>query len=400
MQTGTATSGRRRWWPLAVSGLAVVMMGVVLFLAGVPSAPNGGQAPSYPGVPSIGQSSLTSNNPRIGAPFMVSLHAPPGAFVWLLASSQSGPSLVAGYPTALSSDWFFLSGLHVMPAQGRVDLVFPLPFDVNLIDLDFTLQGVAVDPVTFEIGWTNHAFHRITGSPATVKNVLLIKQAVVTPEAPFAPSQADALAAHLTAMGHYVTVVSNSLPASLSGYDCILDCRFTLPGSEMEKTQLVEFMRCHGGVFLLHGPFNLSAWSQQRWYWIQDLLVNRLGIAVTIGVGGNYSGNVNEYVDPMTDPQYLLHPYPTAGMIYKVEHEGGHFGQPGSQPVGTPWIRGSVGGYDLVYGMFFRPVDVMAHPVVAPIAVLFNGAQDAFTAGPENPSPEAVFANLIWYLDR
>src|SRR5262245_56589444 len=101
---------RRRLAPITASALAALIVAMVaIHLAGVPrpraahraAASGGGSLPSsFPASPHR----LISNNLKTGDTLRLDFYTLPQTAVWMLASSNTGPSYVGPYLTALGSD--------------------------------------------------------------------------------------------------------------------------------------------------------------------------------------------------------------------------------------------------------------------------------------------------------
>jgi hypothetical protein len=387
--------------PIAVfSGAALA---VVVVISAIPSGPSGGgsgTAPPQAAPIPIAWSSLTSGNAHLGEMFHLSVHTRPQVGVWILASSNTGPSMIGPYLTDLGPDWFILQSGTWTGGGNRVDLDFPIPTAPALQDLEVIIQAFIQEPSTSGTAWTPSVLHRITAPPLMGRSVLLIRQTMNSPEIQNASAQADALQLILASFGHAVTVADDAYPADLASFDCLMDCRFTVPPTEAEKLAAVRFLQHYGGIFLLCGPYLSSPMGQARLAALQELLNARLGIGVTVASGGNTSGGpASEQVSPMSDPRYLTFPAPVSGLAVHVEQEGGNFGPEGYATRGLPWVSGT-SGLHLVYGMFFKPDDMPAVRVRGAMAVLFNGAADALMLSPANPNAHLIFVNLPWYLDQ
>jgi len=381
---------------------------LVFIIAGFPHAPPAcpplvlpGQGnTTFPGVAPLSASTLISNNLKVGTLFDAQVLTRPFAGAWILASGNTGPSTIAGYSVELGAQWFLLQDLVFSSGDGVISLSLPIPAWPPLVGMEFVVQAAVMDPQTLELAWTNATLQQVAASYPSLLNVLVIRQGFAPSDAPYAPAQGDALVQMLSLQGMQVTVHDNVLPASVAGFDVILDARFNSPPAEWEKQVFKGFMRNQGGVFFLCGPFSGTTWSADRFAWIQDFLVNRLGLSLSLQPGGGSAAQSNERVDPGGNWNLLNVAYSIAGLPYQVSLEGGNFGSPGTQPVGTPWIVTSPGWNPMVYGMVFKPADITACPLKGGCAVLMNGGPDVFTPTATSPHPDQVFTNLCYWLDR
>ncbi|MAG55229.1 MAG: hypothetical protein CMJ83_02955 [Planctomycetes bacterium] len=377
------------------------LVGVIVFvLSGVPgsTAGSGGSVGLVPGVSApLVTSAMTTNNLRIGSDFYLTVHTRPQVGVWVLASSNTGPSQIGPWQTELGSDWFILQDYTWTSGGNQVGLQIPVPYDQALVGNEVVLQSLVHEPMTNEFFWTNHVPHKFSDAPNGGVNVLIVRQTTFTWECPFAPTQADLLAQVLRGLGHNVLVVDDSLPPEIAEFDVLLDCRFTLPPNQAEKTRMVEFLRFYGGVFLLCGPTVGSTWGQWRFAWIEDLLNSKLGLCLTLGNSLNEStGTWGEHVSSSAEARYASQPSNITNTLYEIENEGGNFGPLGYNQ-GWPWIVAPAPS-TTVYGMMWKNSDITTLPVKGSVAVLFNGSSEAL-AGASNPYATVVFQNLVAWLD-
>lgn len=376
---------------------------LIVASAAVSAAAQGGssgQSSQSPG--SLASPILTTNNPKVGETFRVAIHGEPGAIAWLAVSLTPGPSTLGPWQLGIGQPLHVLLAGAPFHGASTISLDVPIPAIDALQGIEFWMQALVVRPATGEAALTNVAAHRIAGPG---RHVLIVGQ--VTPSQTFASAgaQADALLGLLAATGHSVTRVDNVLPADLRGYDAILDCRFTLAPPASEKAVMVDYLRCHGGIFLVGGPFNLDQGGQLRHAWIQDFLNTKLGIGVAVYSGGNFSGSspaALEEVRPTAHPMLLTVPSWIAEASYHVENEGGNFGYESSLAAGSPWIAAGAGSpvAGLVFGATFKPEDMTTARVAGTVAVLWNGAADALAATAANPNTQIIFDNLVHFLDR
>ena len=398
-------SGRNTSAGPVIALLIGVAAGFAFLSAGVPGPQDElvtqTLASSSGGPPAVYASFMTSNNARTGAPFRVDIHAPEGCGSWLLASLLPGQVNLAGQLLDLGPDWFVLRDVVWTGASGVSSYAITIPNDPSLGGFQFRLQAGVYDPAIDLLVFSNGAPHEVIAASPFDLHICLIRQSVPTTDM-LNPTQApDALAAGLRNLGLSVDVFDDAIPARevLARYDVLFDCRFVLPPSEQEKEVVMEFLRDYGGVFLLHGPFSWSPWSSARKYWIDDLIMNRLGIGTQVLGGGNAGGAGAQQVAAGADPAYLTFPSSVAGTAYDVQQEGGNFGLIGQQGAGTPWITDSQGPWAFVYGMLFRPSDMSARTLRGSLAVLFTGNPAAFTTSAANPTPEMIMYNLAFWLD-
>jgi len=395
---------RQTAWPILIPAFILIglTIAVVFMVSGVPGGPPTSTGGILPAPIPLSLSSITTNNARIGGTFRLSVHTRPQVGVWVLASSNTGPSGIGPWTVDLGPDWFVLQDFSWTSGGDRVDVHFPVPNHQALVGTEAVVQAVVHDPHSLEWFWTESVLHRFSEAPNGGRSVLLIRQVSVTNEAPHATLQADALAQALNQVGHNVTVVDDALPADLASYDCIMDCRFTLPPNPAEQDRLTDFLQHYGGVFMLCGPTVGSSWGQWRFAFLQQWLNNKLGMGLTLGTGINQStGVTGESISLNCEPSYLVNPSSVAGMPYRVEDEGGSFGPEGFQSVGWPWVVGPAGPGQspTVYGMLFKPDDITGLPVKGKLAILFNGADDALAPSSASPFSHLVMVNLSFWLD-
>ncbi len=381
---------------LIAAAAALFLMFVILQLAGVPGAGPGGGNSVVPAAPH----KLVSNNLKLGDDLHLVLHTVPQAGVWILASSETGPSWIGPYFTDLGADWFVLRDLTLLGGGSMLEHVVSVPMDPGLAGLEFAVQCAVADPQVADIRMSNSVHLKVSPFLATGKHVLLLRQTASTSAIGNPSAQATALAGSLTLLGNHVVVADDVLPAALTSYDVILDCRFTVPPSPLEAARFLQFLRQSGGVAFVVGPSVGSPAGQERALWVNNFLNTTLGISVVVATGGNLSASSVETVDTGADPNYLYSPISVAGLPFEVTSEGGNFGPPGFAAVGTPWISGQSQIGPMVFGMLFNPSDATAQTIGAPIGVLFAGGAGTLMATSQNPYPDLVFCNLVYYLDR
>jgi hypothetical protein len=389
--------GSRRGLALAISCfLAVVIVVIALDLAAIPvPPPQGSGGSTYPANPHR----LVSNNLKIADTLRLNLFTLPQTAMWMLASSNTGPSYVGPYYTDLGSDWFVLMGPVLMGGGVSFELLLPVPNVPSLTGLEFLVQCAVISPQASDVVFSNSVTLRGSQNGGG-KNVLILRQTLLMAGMTTSAQQASALAASLQLLGNQVTVADDALPTSLLDYDCILDLRFTTPPAADESLRLVQFLRQGGGVFFLAGPYAGCPPGQQRALWLSTFLNTTLGVGVMISSGGSLSNSSVEAVDPLADPMLLTVPLGIASLPFNVSNEGGNFGPPGAAASGTPFVTGSTMFGTLVYGMFFESTAMMYQTVGGRVGVLFSGGADTLQPSPQNPYPDLIFCNVAWYLDR
>ncbi|HYC76265.1 MAG TPA: hypothetical protein VEI02_01445 [Planctomycetota bacterium] len=397
-----AAHPRRSDEGLTVAAVALSVLLGVLMVAGVPDATTaparGSAATSVPA--GVQFDRLTSNNLKLGDPLLLDVTTAPSATTWLLASFGEGPTVIGGYVLALSPAWFVLRDATPADLSGKSSFQLPVPWDVGLLGLEFTVQTAVLrpwpppitlsNPVSLKVGttWTQGAV-----------SVALVRQTATAAGLPDPAAQADALANALLFQGHDVAVFDDAIPADLRLYDVLFDCRFTTVPTQAEQETLTRFLVQNGGAFLLCGPWDACPEGQLRAYWITGYLAGVLGLNVGVFPGGTASGAGTEWVSGLSDPTYLGAAFPVAGIPFEVSQEGGHFGAPGAASVGSPWIVGPGPGGTVAYGMLFRAEAIAAETVGGRLAILFSGGPDAL-GGPGNPFASWAFENLARWLDR
>jgi hypothetical protein len=387
-----SVSARRRGTLSFVAGATIVLL---IALAAVPLPPiaRGFRPSSFP----PGPHRLVSNNLKTGDTLRLDLLTLPQSAIWVLASSNSGPSYIGTYLTDLGPDWFVLQGPVLMGGGSHLQLTFPVPLGAGLAGLEFAVQCAAVSPLAPDVAFSNGVALRV--SQGSGKNVLLLRQTTSAAGMANAAAQADALAIGLQLLGNHVTVADDVLPLSLLDHDCILDLRFTTPPAADEAARFVQFLRTCGGAFFVCGPYAGCPEGQQRAAWLESLLNGVLGVGVAISSGGNLSGASVETIDPAAGPEFLSASAGITGLTMDVTHEGGSFGPPGA-PGGTPWLGGSTALGPRVYGMFFDPSAMSAETVGGRLAVLFAGGASTFLPTAASPYPDLIMGNVAHYLDR
>lgn len=395
MGSPPGTTRRRIAFVLAPVLLAAIVLAVVLDIAAFPkSRPARGSPTVVPANPHR----LVTNNLKISDTLHVDLFTYPQTAVWLLASSNTGPTYIGPYATGLGPDWFILSGPLLTGGGVHLQLDFPVPYSPGLVGLEFVLQCAVVSTTSSDVVFSNPVTLR--GSQSVSKNILILRQTIQTPGMTSSAQQADALAAWLQLMSNTVTVVDDVLPQSLLDFDCIFDLRFTTPPTSDEGARYVQFLRSCGGVFFVAGPYAGNPAGQQRSAWLNLFLNQTLGIvSAMISTGGNLSAATVEVIDPTVDPGFVNVPYGIGGLPFDVTNEGGNFGPPGVAQ-GTPWLIGNTIFGPMVFGMFFEPASMNAQTVGGRVGVLFAGGPDTFLQTATNPYPEVVMCNVAWYLDR
>jgi hypothetical protein len=395
---------RRRVLSLVASAFVGFVVAVVAFdLAAVPSprghhatapSPGGGSLPStFP----PGAHRLVSNNLKTGDTLELDLLTLPQTAIWVLASSNTGPSYLGPYFTDLGPDWFVLQGPLLMGGGSHLQLGVPVPTGAGLTGLEFTVQCAAVSPLASDVGFSNSVALRVSQGPA--KNVLLLRQ--TGPGCGNgAAAQADSLAIGLQLLGIHVTTVDDVLPLSLLDYDCIFDLRFSTPPAPDEAARYVQFLKSCGGLFFVAGPWTGCQGGQMRAGWVHWFLNTILGVSLTVSSGGALSNASVETIDPAAGPEFLAAASGIAGLPLDVSDEGGNFGPPGAVNLGIPWLTGTTVFGPTVYGMFFEPAVMSSQTVGGRVAVLFAGGSSTFVATATSPYPDLVMANMAYYLDR
>ncbi len=380
--------------------MALGMMLLVLLLLIIPAIPSQGSsasAPTFPGMmPRLGCNNLKTNDV-----FKVDLACGTGSITAILASVEAPPVSIGSWTTSLGADWFILQGLTSLGGSDHLHLSFGIPDLPWLVGTPFVLQAAVLDPTAPDVMWSTPTFVRVSqGSPNGMKNLLVVRQTTTSPGMTNAAAQASALVAVLAGNGHAVAMVDNLIPSDLRNYDVVLDLRFTATPPPMETAALAEFMTQGGGVFLLAGPYSGSSAGQLRSTWVSNFLNVTLGMGVYVGSGGNLSGSATETVSSMADASYRNTPLSITGINFDVTNEGGNFGPPQSMTQGTPWIVGLTNlGYQ-TYGALFTSADYAAFHGQGNLAVLFSGGAGAIDPTSSNPNVQAVFENLVHWLDR
>lgn len=384
--------------PVFLVALGVMLLALLLLI--IPAIPSQGSAPSAPTSPGM-MPRLGCNNLKTNDVFKVDLACGTGSIVAILASIEGPPVPIGSWNTSLGSDWFILQGLTALGGADHLFLNFGIPDLPWIVGTPFVLQAAVLDPTAPDVMWSTPAFVRVSqGSPNGMKNILVVRQTTTSPGMTNAAAQASALVAVLAGNGHAVALVDNSLPNDLRNYDVVLDLRFTLTPSSLETAQFAEFMTQGGGVFVLAGPYAGSSAGQLRSAWVSAFLNVTLGMGVFVGSGGNLSGPATEAVSLTAEPTYRTFPLSITGINFEVSNEGGNFGPPQSMLRGTPWIVGLTNlGYQ-TYGALFTAVDYQAIHGRGNLAVLFAGGVDAIDPTSTNPNVQAVFENLVHWLDR
>ena len=405
-------SSRRRG-PSTITILTVAStFAALLLIAGVPKsprelsarllqdAPEGSAFVQPPfGVPPF-QIWMTSNNARLLGPINFRVHGPPGCAVWLFTSSNSGPSFLGPYPVELSSDWVVLQGPVFLPSNGVYDFPSALPTDPALVGLEGMFQAGAYDIVENDVTFSSGVLHRIHGSVGSGMRVLVVRQVSNLLEAPHATQAANDLVSDLAFAGHQVVVADDFVPEDLASFDVLMDVRFSYGLAEAEKLNLSRFLQRYGGVFVLGGGSALSSpGADYRSVSVRHWMSAQLGIATAAHPGASVSTGTVEEVSPITSPHYIASLQGTLPMPYRVEHEGGHFGDLGSHTSGTPWITSSTTP-PVIYGMHFTPDDISNFPVRGSLAVLWNGSASALSGDQIDHRGRQVMSALVSFLDQ
>jgi len=384
--------------PLFLVALGAMLVALLLLL--IPAVPSGGAGASpntFPGMmPRLGCNNLKTNDV-----FKVSVHCGPQSVVAVLGSVEGSPVAIGPWNTSLASDWFVLQPPTSIGGSDQLHLEIPVPDIPWIVGVPLVFQAAVLDPSAPDVQWSSPVFVRATqGSQNGMKNVVVVRQTTNAPGMTNAAAQATALVGALAGNGHVVAMVDNALPSDLRNYDAILDLRFTLTPPASETAALAAFMIQGGGVFFVCGPWAGCPQGQQRAAWIHAFLNVTLGTGAFVGSGGNLSGTATEAVALGADAAYRNFPLSISGLWYQVSNEGGNFGPPTAMTAGTPWITGSSALGMQTYGALFTPADYGNFFGQGRVAVLFSGSSAALTPTFMNPNAQAVFENLVHWLDR